>query len=431
MASAAAVAVFAANSALAQQNPPKKPAASSAAADADKTDDNTTEVESVVVTGTFLRGTPETATIPVEGYNLEQIRNQGSPSNMDFVKNLSEIGQVFGESNRAATLGNGQQTINLRSLGASRTVVVFNGRRLNEEYSFGLGRSNNIATIPSCAIGRVEVLKDGGGTTYGADAVGGVVNYITRRNFEGLEAQAQYRYIDGSNGGDYSTCITYGKRFDKGNFQISVGYNHRSILPVLERDWAFVPYLKNPGSWSGDSNPGSYQLVNSIGGPFGNQPITPGGPVSAVSGGLVALFGATVGGQMAADLRYPTTTDLQVGTAGGIRDPNCTAMGGFAGWTGFGQGAQPMCYFANGLQENLVEESDIVQGYAEGNWQFSNKFKVHAEYTLYWLDLPRIPLDVFTALVQAYPMQRDKFGNVVTTTTNGQVIAQSQTISTV
>ena len=55
----------------------------------------------------------------IHGYNLEQIRNQGSPSSLDFVKNLSEVGQVFGESNRAATLGNGQQTINLRSIGAT------------------------------------------------------------------------------------------------------------------------------------------------------------------------------------------------------------------------------------------------------------------------------------------------------------------------
>jgi iron complex outermembrane receptor protein len=398
MASAASLATLVASTAYAQ-TPPKKPPVSAAAvnAAANAANEEGAEVEAVVVTGTFLRGTPETATIPVEGYNLEQMRNQGTPSSLDFVKNLSEVGQVFGESNRASTLGNGQQTINLRSIGASRTVVVFNGRRLNEEYSFGLGRSNNIATIPQCAIGRVEVLKDGGGTTYGADAVGGVVNYITRRNVTGVEVQATYRYINGSSGGDYNACVTMGKAVDKGNIQASIGYIHRSILPVRERDFAFVDYLTNPGSYLGVNNPGTYLFATQASAAAPNsflQTITPGGS------GL---------------LQYQPSNDLQFGTNGGFRDPDCARLGGFAGWSGAGTGgAAPACYTANGYFQNLVEESNIFQGYVEGNWQFSNKFKVHGEYSFYWLDLPNIPLDVFTAQPQAWPYARDKFGRLIT-----------------
>src|SRR5204862_5706008 len=120
------------------------------------------------------------------------------------------------------------------------------------------GRSNNVATSPNCAIGRVEVLKDGGGTTYGADAVGGVVNYTTRRNFDGVEAQAAYRYIKDSQGGDYNACVTLGKVWDQRNVQASFGYAHRSELDVTDRYWAFQPYLRNPGAWSGVNNPGVY-----------------------------------------------------------------------------------------------------------------------------------------------------------------------------
>ena len=390
-ASAATAAMLVASQALAQPVQTKRPGSPPAAA-ANKDNGEGTEVESVVVTGTFLRGTPETATIPVEGYNLEQMRNEGAPSTLDFVKTLSETGSVFGESNRAGQMGNGTVTINLRSLGSSRTVVVFNGRRMAEEYGYATGRSNNVATLPSCAIGRVEVLKDGGGTTYGADAVGGVVNYITRRNFDGVEAQAQYRYIKDSKGGDYSGCLTLGKVWDKGNVQASFGYLHRSELDVLDRDWAFVPYLRNPSGWSGVNNPGVYQIVQQT------NPVTL-TPITAAGTGLT-LFNNLLG----------TPNNYQIGTSGQLRDPNCLALGGYNGWSGSGNGVQPTCNTANGLFENLVEESNTYQAYLEGNWQFSNRLKVHGEFTYYGLLIPHIPLDSFTAVTQAWPFARDKNG---------------------
>src|SRR5947207_1677715 len=140
------------------------------------------DVSEVVVTGSFIAGTPEDAAIPVQAVTLQELREQGSPSNLDLVKSLSEIGSVAGEANRLNAFALGAQSVNLRAVSSSRTVVVFNGRRFPEQYSASVGRFNNVALIPNAAIGRVEVLKDGGATTYGADAVGGVVNYITRRN---------------------------------------------------------------------------------------------------------------------------------------------------------------------------------------------------------------------------------------------------------
>ena len=127
-----------------------KPAPAGAAA---ATAEEGTEVEQVVVTGTFLRGTPATAVVPVEGINLEEMRDRGSPSALDFVKGLSEVGSIVGEANRANAYAIGAQTVNLRGLGAARTVVVFNGRRFPETFSFTQGRFNNIAQIPAEAIG--------------------------------------------------------------------------------------------------------------------------------------------------------------------------------------------------------------------------------------------------------------------------------------
>src|SRR5687768_16289131 len=96
---------------------------------------DSTVIDEVVVTGSFIAGTPEDAAIPVEAVTLEELRQQGTPSNLDFVKNMSEVAGVAGEANRANLFAVGAQSINLRGVGSSRTVVVFNGRRLPDQYS--------------------------------------------------------------------------------------------------------------------------------------------------------------------------------------------------------------------------------------------------------------------------------------------------------
>ena len=150
------------------------------------------ELEEVVVTGSFIRGTPEDSAMPVEVVSFEELQNMGRPSNLDLIKTMSESGGVAGENNRVNFYPIGAMTVNLRSLGSRFTTVVFNGRRFPEQYSVNTGRFNNVAWIPNAAIGSVETLKAGGGATYGADAVAGVVNYVTRKNFEGLELKQSF-----------------------------------------------------------------------------------------------------------------------------------------------------------------------------------------------------------------------------------------------
>ena len=136
---------------FAQSPPAAKPAGTTA----------TTEIEEVVVTGSLIKGTPTDTAMPVEVTNLEQLRNMGTPTNIDFVKTLTESGQVAGETNRYNAFPIGAATINLRDIGSRFTLVLFNGRRFPEQYSVAVGRFNNIAWIPNQAIGRVETLKEG------------------------------------------------------------------------------------------------------------------------------------------------------------------------------------------------------------------------------------------------------------------------------
>ena len=109
-------------------------------------------------------------------------------------------GPVTGESYYFGGVASGTVSYNLRGIGSDKTLVLLNGRRT----------SQNASNIPAAAaIARTEILKDGAAVTYGADATGGVVNFITRDHFVGLEAQATYKAINGSDG-DYSASLLGG-----------------------------------------------------------------------------------------------------------------------------------------------------------------------------------------------------------------------------
>ncbi|HOZ27468.1 MAG TPA: TonB-dependent receptor plug domain-containing protein [Hyphomonadaceae bacterium] len=206
----------------------------------------------VVITGSNIAGAVESAALPVEVYTAEENFKSGNQSTMDFIKTLSVVGSTVGETNQfqAGYSNIGASTLNLRGLGGGRTLTIFNGRRFNE----------NTNMIPSIALSRTEILKDGGAVIYGADATGGVVNFITRDNFDGLQVEADYRAVSGSDG-DYSVSALWGKNFESANLMFSAEYSHRSALNILERDWAVRSYEENPTPWAPYNAYMSYALA--------------------------------------------------------------------------------------------------------------------------------------------------------------------------
>ena len=142
-------------------------------------------VKDIVVTGSYIRGTGETTAIPVNVITTQDLRNQGSPSTVELLKALPAAAGIIGDSNQfvagRGAANEGQASVNLRGLGPERTLVLLNGKRMPTFTNFV-----DVNTMPAAAIQRVEVLKDGAAATYGSDAVAGVVNFITRRNFSGL-----------------------------------------------------------------------------------------------------------------------------------------------------------------------------------------------------------------------------------------------------
>ncbi len=303
-------------------------------------------VEEVVVTGSFIRGTPEDAALPVDVIGADDLAKQGSPSTVELLKALPVSSGVLGDTNQfdpRAQGSEGSGSVNLRGLGAQRTLVLINGHRMAPN-PFGQGGAGIVDTniIPSAAVGRIEVLKDGAAATYGSDAIAGVVNFITRKDFDGLELNGSYRYIDGSDG-DYDGSIIWGHTWENGNVLLSAGYQHRSELPTTERDWAAQSYFNNPeGGWS--------------------------------AGNAVAPF-------------LPVTNNPATGAfipaAGFALDNGCAPLGGVVQG-----GALPACFFNFIPYDNLVEIEDRFQLYGEANADLGDNAQLHVEVFYSETDVP-------------------------------------------
>lgn len=215
------------------------------------------EIEMIVVTGSYIRGAAEDAALPIDVLTAADLEKQGSPSMVEIAKALPASQGVFGDSNQfTAGQSTGSAHLNLRGLGTLRTLVMLNGRRLAPNPAIGAGVDINL--LPTAAIGRIEILKDGAAATYGSDAIAGVVNFITRENFSGLHLDGSYSYIEGSDG-DYGANVAYGWRGESNSLLLTAGYRARSELPARERDWALNTLAENPqGGWSGSGSPGAY-----------------------------------------------------------------------------------------------------------------------------------------------------------------------------
>ncbi|MBS0491342.1 TonB-dependent receptor [Phenylobacterium sp. NIBR 498073] len=319
-------------------------------------------VEEVIVTGSFIAGTPEDAALPVDVIGSKEMEARGSPTMVQLIKTIPSSGAVIGENNRFGS-GSGAATINLRNLNSpttgSRTLVLFNGRRV--PVSPQSLNSVDVNLLPTAAIGRVEVLKDGAAATYGSDAIGGVVNFITRTDLDGFEFSGQYQFIDGSDG-DYEANLAWGKKWDNADALITLGYRHRSQLPIQERDWALRTgvdgFLQNPlGGWASTGNPGQYNVISS----FAGSPNT--GFTSATLGAGLPDIGCAANGG----------APYNISAVIGLRQLNPDANS---------------CQFQYTVFDNLVEEEEHFQAYGKFNFDITDTLSANVEVLYAMHDTP-------------------------------------------
>jgi iron complex outermembrane receptor protein len=182
---------------------------------------DTNDIEEVVVTGSFIRGSALDAPSPVQVVDRDSIEAQGAAIIWDVIKNLEVNSGSFtnsGSGERSQTEGTAQ--INLRNLGENSTLTLINGKRMAPAAATTTtgGEFVDINSIPLVMTDRVEILTDGGSALYGADALAGVVNIIMRTDFEGLEVYGDIQGVESESGAyDQTVSGIWGWASDDGD----------------------------------------------------------------------------------------------------------------------------------------------------------------------------------------------------------------------
>jgi outer membrane receptor protein involved in Fe transport len=209
----------------------------------------TTDLESVTVTGTRIRG--GTTPSPVIAIGSERIREEGFTDLGEVIRSVPQnfsggqnpgvlMGNVTGGglANQNVTGGSG---LNLRGLGADATLTLLNGRRMS--YG-GFVQAVDISAIPVEAVERIEIVADGASAIYGSDAVGGVGNVMLRRDFEGVRLGARYGAATGGGLGTREYTGTAGTTWNSGG--LMVAYKNVSIDPIHARQRDYTRHLPAP-----------------------------------------------------------------------------------------------------------------------------------------------------------------------------------------
>ena len=274
-----------------------------------------TTVEEVLVTGTRIRRDGYQAPTPLTVLTREEIQNSSPTNNIaDFVNQLPSLAGSTRPSNSRLNLSSGQagiNALNLRNLGEVRTLVLLDGRRSVASTITGLVDVN---TIPQLLVDRVEVVTGGASATYGSDAVGGVVNFILDKKFEGLTAQADTGVTTYGDGFNYSAGLAGGTSFagGRGHVIVSAELAHRDGIFEVDRDWNQTGFVRiQDPAWTATSTTPQFLIRREVG-PVNS---TPGGIITASSGGaanrLRGLYfgeGGTVNQFQFGALTFPSPT---------------------------------------------------------------------------------------------------------------------------
>ncbi len=218
------------------------------------------QLQRVEITGSNIKRVDAESVAPVEIITREQIQRTGQPTVADVLRNLpANSGGSFGES-FSNSFAPGAAGISLRGLGQKTTLVLFNGRRVSG-YGFAQNLQDtfvDLNSIPSSAVERIEILKDGASAIYGSDAIAGVVNVILRKDYQGLEATVGGGRFSSKN--EYSATLTGGFG-DLGSNKFNIfgvlDYYHRDYLALKDtpfgedRDYRGEPGGRNFASLTG------------------------------------------------------------------------------------------------------------------------------------------------------------------------------------
>lgn len=305
------------------------------------------QIQRVEITGSSIkRASAETAS-PVQVISRDDLMKSGKGTVAEYLQTLT----VDGAGSLPTGFGNGfaagSTAISLRGLGATSTLVLLNGRRMAPFARADDGQKSftDLSTVPMQIVERIEILKDGASSTYGADAIAGVVNIILRKDFEGLQLKADTGFSRYSDGKQNKAAVTYGKGSldeDKFNFVFNAEYFQSDSLKNSDR--------KDRG-YIGKADLRGYGYATN----------------TQFAGGYIS-GNNDANASPAGSIRNPLTNDY-------VSLPGCASLSATANQTGANGG----CLWHHDQFRDMQPSIESINLYTRGTWQVNNDTQAYAE----------------------------------------------------
>jgi outer membrane receptor protein involved in Fe transport len=258
---------------------------------ADQADGSEATAEQIVVTGSRIRDANATSTAPILAVSSQELKLQSAFNVQDA---LNRLPQIKSDNTNTYNGGEGRQRLDLRALGFNRTLTLVDGQRLGES------EGNDTNLIPVALVERIDVLTGGASAVYGSDAISGVVNFVLKKDFDGVVANINYGFFNHKNsdniaavaarnfnyrvpngwandGGRMDANIAIGKNLDggRGNISLYGGYSDRQPVLAGDRSFSTCPITLSGSTVvcqpaSSISGRGYFQALN---GPAANGPV--------------------------------------------------------------------------------------------------------------------------------------------------------------
>ncbi|MDR2215140.1 MAG: TonB-dependent receptor [Nevskiaceae bacterium] len=314
----------------------------------------------VVVVGSRIRRTTFDSPAPLVVITRDDVNSAGFSS-------ITEALQSTGVTNGGAQINNafggyvtdggpGANTLSMRNLGAGRTLVLINGRRVAPSGTRGAVGSADLNVLPNAIVNRVEVLRDGASSVYGSDAIAGVVNVVTDTNIEGLTFEGRYTAPQGIGGDETRLSVVGGLSGDRWRFSASAEYYQRQDLTLADRAWTRC----NTDQFSDPETGEVLDFIDPLTGEPKCYPITGTGSngVTINTIGTQALTGVGAAGS--------------VGTSFNRWRPNSAITTGLVGFEGVGGGTNNInvrdTFEPRMLNESLISPAKVTTFFAQGSY---------------------------------------------------------------
>jgi len=225
--------------------------------------DQVVELQNFIVTGSHIKRLDLEKVVPITVIDQDAMAARNALLPVDLLTSLPSVVNLPENETRLGSSGarGDNANINLRNLGATGTLILVNGRRMAiNPMTAGLSQAVNVNQLPTQGIDRIEVLRDGASAIYGSDAVGGVINYVLKRQFDGAELSVRYGHPEAGGGQSTQTAFTFGTTFSEGRGRIfgTIEALYKEAIFLRDRDFSVTSNVS-------DKVPAPF---NALAGPF-------------------------------------------------------------------------------------------------------------------------------------------------------------------